>query len=67
MVLTALALLMFNGTVHAGDLYCIAYPYFCLPSHSPMAAPEIDAGTAASGVTMLVASAYVIVDRFRRR
>jgi hypothetical protein len=29
--------------------------------------PEIDAGMAVSGVTLLIASTMVLVDRFRRR
>jgi hypothetical protein len=34
---------------------------------SATAVPEIDAGMAVSGVTLLIASTMVLVDRFRRR
>jgi hypothetical protein len=50
--------------------FSICLPFvgcFGFPSPAPQTVPEIDAGMAVSGVTLLIASTMVLVDRFRRR
>jgi hypothetical protein len=66
-VLTGSVVLTLHGMAHAGE-WCFFGICFPIPDPpTPHSVPEIDAGMAVSGVTMLVASALVIVDRFRRR
>jgi hypothetical protein len=71
--MVAAAISALPGAAHAYE-WCIPYwgcisfggPSYPGPS-SVTGAPEIDAGMAISGVTMLVASVLVIVERRRRR
>jgi hypothetical protein len=64
-VLSFLVLLIADGRAHAG--LCIFG--FCFPPFkpTPVSVPEIDVGMAMSGVTLVIASTIVLVDRFRRR
>ena len=65
-VFSLLLLLLAGGKAHA---FTICIPFigcFGLPSPTPQSVPEIDAGMAASGVTLLIASTMVFTDRFRR-
>jgi len=67
-----MAVLALGGTAHAGEI-CIPFFHYCFEFSPPAphsyyaSAPELDVGMAVSGVTMLVASVLVIVERRRRR
>jgi len=68
--LVGLAVLTVGGIAHANEI-CIPF-IGCFPviggnGGGHTGAPELDVGMAVSGVTMLVASILVIVERRRRR
>jgi hypothetical protein len=66
-VLSFLVLLLADGRAHASG-FCIPYlGCFGSPPPTPRSVPEIDAGMAVSGVTLLIASTMVLLDRFRHR
>jgi hypothetical protein len=68
--MVGLAVLMVGGIAHAGEV-CIPW-IGCFPvgggnGSGHTGAPELDLGMAAGGLTMLVASILVVVERRRRR
>ena len=66
-VLSFLVVLLADTGAHALTICLPVIGCIGFPSPTPHSVPEIDAGMAVSGVTLLVASTMVLVDRFRRR
>ncbi len=66
-VFSFLMLLLADGRAHALEICLPIIGCIGFPNPTPNSVPEIDAGMAVSGVTLLIASTMVLVDRFHRR